>query len=99
MGSAEPSLVEIHQEMSELLDKQENAQKEKNFGGSRKLPQAHEKVCDENETKKQKRRVRKNVIEGRKPFITSIQNTGKNDLHELRGNDYGYNEGNSLVNG
>ena len=38
-------------EMSELLDKQGNAQKEKNFWGSRKLPQAHEKVCDENERK------------------------------------------------
>ena len=37
--------------MSELFDKQMNAQKEKNFRGSRKLPQAHEKVCDENETK------------------------------------------------
>ena len=34
-----------------------NAQKEfeKNFRGSHKLPQAHEKVCDENETKKQKK--------------------------------------------
>ena len=42
-GSAEPSLAEIHQEMSELLDKQVNAQKEKIFRGSRKLPQAHEK--------------------------------------------------------
>ena len=41
-GSAEPSLAEIHQEMSELLDKQVNAQKE-NFRGSRELPQAHEK--------------------------------------------------------
>ena len=40
--SAEPSLVEIHREMSELLDKQVNAQKEKNFRGSHKLPQAHE---------------------------------------------------------
>ena len=40
--------------MSELFDKQVNAQKEKNFRGSRKLPQAHEKVCDENETKKKK---------------------------------------------
>ena len=47
-GSAEPSLAEIHQEMSELLDKQVNAQKYKNFWGSRKLPQAHEKVCNEN---------------------------------------------------
>ena len=30
---SEPSLAEIHQEMSELLDKQVNAQKEKNFQG------------------------------------------------------------------
>ena len=42
-GSAEPSLAEIHQEMSELLDKQVNAQTEKSFRGSRKLLQAHEK--------------------------------------------------------
>ena len=38
-GSAEPSLAEIHQEMSELLDKQVNALKDKIFRGSRKLPQ------------------------------------------------------------
>ena len=31
-GSVEPSLAEIHQEMSELLDKQVNAQKEKTSG-------------------------------------------------------------------
>ena len=37
--------------MSELLDKQVNAQKEKIFRGSHKLPQAHEKVCDENESR------------------------------------------------
>ena len=61
-GSAEPSLVEIHQEMSELLDKQVNAQKEKNFRGSRNLPQAHKKVCDE---MTKKRRMHKNIIEGR----------------------------------
>ena len=43
--------------MSELFDTEVNAQKEfeKNFRGSRKLPQAHEKVCDENETKKRKK--------------------------------------------
>ena len=41
--------------MSELLDKKVHAQEEKNFRGSRKLPQAHEKVCDENETKKQEK--------------------------------------------
>ena len=45
--------------MSELFDKEVNAQKEslkKNFRGSRKLPHAHEKVCDENETKKQRKK-------------------------------------------
>ena len=34
--SADTSLAEIRQEMSELLDEQVNAQKEKNFQGSRK---------------------------------------------------------------
>ena len=85
--------------MSELLDKQVDAQKEKIFGGSRKLPQAHEKVCNEMKQRK-KRCAHKNVTEGRKPFIMPIQNTSENDLHELRGNDYGYNEGTiCLVNG
>ena len=37
--------------MSELLDKQVNVQNESLFRGSRKLLQAHEKVCDENERK------------------------------------------------
>ena len=58
-GNAEPSLAEIHQEMSEFLDKQVNAQKEKIFRGSRKLPQAHEKVCDENERRRRRRRRKK----------------------------------------
>ena len=44
-------MAEIHQEMSELLNKQVNALKEKILRGSRKLLQAHEKVCDENEGK------------------------------------------------
>ena len=58
--------------MSELFDKEVNAQKEfeKNFQGSRKFLHAHKKVCDENETKKEKKRhTRKNVFGGRKPFI------------------------------
>ena len=42
--------------MSELLDKQVNTLKEKIFRGSRKLPQAHEKVCDENEGSKKETR-------------------------------------------
>ena len=85
--------------MSGLFDKQVNAQKEKNFQGSCKLPQAHKKVCDENETNK-KKRVRKNVIDGRKPFIGRIRKTGENDLDNLRVNDSGHNEGTiCLVNG
>ena len=43
--------------MSELLDKKVHAQEEKNFRGSRKLPQAHEKVCDENETRNKKKKT------------------------------------------
>ena len=62
--------------MSELFDKEVNAQKEslkKNFRGSRRLPHAHEKVCDENERNKQrnkkKRHACKNVFDGRRAFI------------------------------
>ena len=81
--------------MSELLDKQVNAQKEKIFRGSRKLLQAHEKVCDENERRrrKNKRHARKNYIHGRKPFIILILRNCESDLHEPQGNDYEYNEG------
>ena len=49
-------MAEIHEEMSELVDKQVNVQKEslkKTSGVHAKLPQAHEKVCNENERKKQ----------------------------------------------
>ena len=45
--------------ISELLHKQWNAQKEslKNiFRGSHKFPQAHEKVCDENESRIRKKK-------------------------------------------
>ena len=92
--------------MNEIFDKEVNAQKEclkKYFCDSRKLPQTHEKVCDENETKKQrkKRHVRKNVFGGRKPFIRRTQRTGENDLDKvrvngldkLRVNNSGHNEG------
>ena len=43
--------------MSEFLDKQINAQKEfeKYFQGSRKLLQAHEKVCDEMKVESRKK--------------------------------------------
>ena len=55
-GSAEPSLAEIHQEMSELLDKQVNAQKEKTSGVHASSRKPMKKVCDENETNKQRRK-------------------------------------------
>ena len=41
--------------MSELLDKHVNAQKEKIFRGSCELPQAHKKVCDENERRRKEK--------------------------------------------
>ena len=75
------------------MHKQVNAQKEKKFQGSHKLPQAQEKLCDENERNKKKQRMRKNVIHGRKPFITPIRRTSENNLHKPRGNGDGYNEG------
>ena len=55
--------------------------KKENFQGSLKLPQAHEKVCNENERNKQdKNDARKNV----KPFIRRIRRTGEDDLNELQ---------------
>ena len=79
--------------MSELLDKQVNAQKEKNFQGSRKLLQAHEKVC--NEMKQRKTRcTHKMLLKEGTPYNAHTK------YHELWGNDYGYNEGTiCLVNG
>ena len=56
--------------MSELVDKQVNVQKEslkKTSGIHTKLPQAHEKVCDENERNKEKNdgRLKYFLMEGR----------------------------------
>ena len=59
--NADTNLAEIHEEMSELVDKQVNVQKEnlkKTSGVHAKLLQAHEKVCDENERKKQRKKRR-----------------------------------------
>ena len=54
-GSAEQSLAEIHQEMSELLDKQVNAQKEKTSGVHASSRKPTKKVCDENERNKEEK--------------------------------------------
>ena len=79
---------------------------EKIFRGSCKLPQAYEKVCDENESRIRKKQracknvINGNVINGRKSFIMPKQKTGENDLHDLLGNDCGYNKGTiCVVNG
>ena len=58
------------QEMNELFNKQVNAQKEslKNYRSSRRLPQAHGKLCDENESRiRRKKRwaPKKFLIEGK----------------------------------
>jgi len=65
-------LAEIHQDMSELLDKQVNAQKEKTSGVHTSSRKPTKKVCDENERNKEKNYAHKNYIHGRKPFITPM---------------------------
>ena len=53
-GSAEPSLAEVHQEMSELLDKV-NTQKEKTSKVHASSYKPTKKVCDENERNKEEK--------------------------------------------
>ena len=83
--------------MSELVDKQVNVQKEslkKTSGIYPKLPQAHEKVCDENErNKEKKRRAPKIFFVGRKEFIRCVQKTRVMDIKQLQVNDSSYIEG------
>ena len=82
--------------MSELLHKQLNAQKESlknNFRGSHKLPQAHEKVCDENESRGKKRRAPKLFFDGRREFIRCVRKTCVMDIKRLQVNDSSYIEG------
>ena len=57
-------------------------------------------MCDENETKKKKRRPRKIFCGERKDFIRPYQKNGGTDFDELRIIDSSNNEGtNSLLNG
>ena len=68
--------------MGELFHKEVNiCTKRENFWGSRELPQIHDKVCEENETKKQEKKphARKNVIDGGEHFIGCLRKTGGND--------------------
>ena len=72
----------------------------KRVWGSRKLPQAHEKVCNENETKKQeKQRVPKIFFDGRKEFIRCMKKTVTMGIKRLQVTDSSYIEGTTcLVN-
>ena len=80
--------------MSELLDKQVNAQKEKTTRSHASSREPTKKCAMKmKETRIRKRCVHKNIIHRRKPFIAPIQETGENDLHEPWGDDCGYNEG------
>ena len=71
--------------MNKLFDKQVNAQKEKNFRGSCELLQAHEKVCDENESRnKEKMMGAENIFVGRKEFIRCVQKACVMDIKDFR---------------
>ena len=73
--------------------------KKKNFRVSRKLLQAHKKVCDENE-RREKRLLHKNFCGDRKALIRLYQKNGWINVFQLRDIDSSNNEGtNSLVNG
>ena len=74
--------------MSELFDKEVNAQKEKSSGvhaSSRKptkkcvMKMKQRNKQTNKETRKKKRRARKNVIDGGEHFIGCLRKTGGND--------------------
>ena len=93
--------------MSELFDKEMNAQKEslKNISGVHASSRKPTKKCamkmkQRNKERKKKQRACKNVIDGRKHFIGRLRKTDENDLDKLRVNNSGHNEGTiCLVNG
>ena len=63
---------------------------EKYFRGSRKLLQAHKKVCDENESRiirRKKQCTRKNVFDGRIAFRGSMWKTHAMDINKLQVDD------------
>ena len=82
--------------MSELFDKEVNAQKEslQKLPVFTQAPTSPQKVCDENETKKQeKRQVPKIFFDGRKEFISHVWKTGVMDIKRLQVTDSSYIEG------
>ena len=85
--------------MSELFDKQVNAQKRKpsRFHASSHKP-TKRCVMKMKQSNKKKRCVRKNDIDGRNHFIRHIRKTGENDFDELQVNDFGHKGGSIWVN-
>ena len=75
--SADTNLVEIYEEISELLDKQVNVQKDslKELLGFMQALASPRKVYDEKERRK-KRLLHKNFCIERKDFIRSYQKNG-----------------------
>ena len=67
--------------MSELFDKEVNAQKEKSSGvhASPRKKCAMKMKQRNKETRKKKRRARKNGIDGRKHYIGRLRKTGEDD--------------------
>ena len=79
--SADTNLAEIHEEMSELLDKQVNVQKEslkKTSGVHKSSRKPTKKVCDENERKKQRKKTTaaSKKFLWKEGFIRPYQKTG-----------------------
>ena len=70
--------------------------KTRKLQGSCKLPQAHEKVCNENERKivEEKRCTHKDVFNGSEEFIRHLWKGHVMDINEPQVNDSSYNEGN-----
>ena len=68
--------------MSELFDKEMNAQKEslKNFWGSHKLPQAHKMCAMKMKERKNNGCLKYNIFDGRKEFIRRMQKTCDMDI-------------------
>ena len=82
--------------MSELFDKEVNAQKESlkktsRVHASSRMPT--KKCAMKMKQRRSKRRTCKNVFGGRKLLIRRTQRTGENDLNKLPVNDSGHNEG------
>ena len=78
--------------MSELFDKQVNAQKEKTSEAHVSSRKPTKKVCDENESRK-KRQAPKIFFDGRKEFIRCVRKTGIMDIKRLQVTDSPYIEG------